>query len=112
MYLESAPKSKRFGYQIPKSFIDVGPNNITRMVQDPQTVACINTFGGNTIDTKFEKVRIEIVRLKNKSFKENINCADFTYTKKVPGQKNIICNHNNSMSDDYQIYDKAMYAHA
>jgi hypothetical protein len=29
--------------------------------------------------TRFKRVRVIIVRLKNKSYKENIDCSDFTF---------------------------------
>ena len=77
MFLINAPKSKRFGYQQPKSYIDVGPNNYTLMTNQISN-AC---FGNPTLRTEFFKVRVIIVRLKSGKYKENIDCTDFKFSK-------------------------------
>ena len=38
-------------------------------------------IGCSSLKTIFERVRVIIVRLKNKSFEELIDCSDFTFSK-------------------------------
>ena len=42
-------------------------------------------YGTTQLRTTFSKVRVIIVRLKNKKYKENIDCADFTFSKSEGG---------------------------
>ena len=54
---------------------------------------------------------MNIVRLKNKSFKEQIDCTDLTFIEKDPIDGTMIqTNHNNK--NYYVLYDSFLYAHA
>ena len=41
------------------------------------------SFGSEQLATYFYKVRVNIVRLKNKKFKETIDCSDFLFSKSI-----------------------------
>ena len=68
MFLMKATKSKKYGYLQPKSYLFVNSEKNYSIMRDTKC------YGSKEIQTYFCAVRVIIVRLKNKSFKENIDC--------------------------------------
>ena len=75
MFLYHCPKSKRFGYQQPKSYIEVNNKNSSEIQQMNSDFS----FGAQKIKTDFLKVRTIVTRLKNGSYKDYIDCADTVF---------------------------------
>jgi hypothetical protein len=75
MFMMAAERSKRFGFQQPRSYLEVNNKNFSEI----QSLNSNYSFGADILKTNFFKVKITITRLKNKDYKEVIDCSDMTF---------------------------------
>ena len=106
MYLRVTETSKRYGYNQPRTYIDINPENNYSSIDNHGSKLC---FFNKMVNTQFYRVRVIIIRLKNKRITENIDCADTTYIKSTEDEPMIQRGINNS---NYAMYDSALYCHA
>ena len=96
----SAPNSFKYGYQEPRTYLDISTSN----------ASCVNNQNNeyqDIITTIYSKVRVLIIRLKNKKISEKIDCTDFRFTISK-GNQIIIKNEQGSFS----IINVSLYGHA
>jgi hypothetical protein len=84
MVLLHAPVSRRYGFQEPRTYLDMAPNTNYSIVNNlnregKQRLLSNGLKMSKKTTTRFHRVRVSIVRLKNKKYKENIDCTDFTF---------------------------------
>ena len=90
MYLIHAPKSKRFGYEEPRAYLDVRSSTNFSTIQ--------NKTNRDYIETKFDKVRIIMSKI-NHETTYKIDISDFTYAKTNGGE----------ILSDNKLFDVSLY---
>ena len=76
MYLIAAPKSRRFGYDEPRTYLEVNEaNNYSQINVD----GAPNAKEGAMIQTNFSKVRIRVSKNSKGVYIDKIDCTDFRF---------------------------------
>ena len=110
MYLISAPKSRRFGYEEPRTYMDVTwANNFSQINAE----GCANAKEGVMVQTNFSKVRIIMSKNTSGKFNDKIDCTDFTFAN--TNGDSFYCldpEETEEQKDVHGIFDVSCYAAA
>ena len=107
MYLISAPLSRRFGYEEPRTYLAV--NEATNYSQI-NNEGCQRAKEGAMIQTNFSKVRIIISKNSTGKFIDKIDCTDFTFAN--TNQESFYCLDKEHQKEITGLYDVSCFAAA